>query len=490
MYPVILGTSLFSLNGFIDNFMVGRYNGVASVSAVNAWTNIVLGIVLGVAAAGGITSAQLFARKKFEKLVQMARFRYVFTTFLVIIFCVIALTIPRQLIQLFLKKPDDLIEQSLYQKNMIMAQNYLKITLLQWIIFSISGNMGNQLREIGYSRVTMYWGIASILTNITLNALLIYGFDSGVEGAAWASVASRLVELSVGFIFIKIKKLPIGFKIWTIFLLKIEIIKLFFKQFILFFSFASMVAIVNFRNYFYDLGYPQGSIGQGVGAAAVLGLTNAIMNTFTTSIFASTGVMAANFVGYNLGKGNIDQAKINSRELKGFNTTIALISSFLIVLMAIFTPFMTFLVNAEDLSIDTGAQLLEVRNTLLVIALFFPLWIWTTTSYRNSVSGGKSFWFSFGDWIINVFQIGWAALVMIVIKNSSPLLINNFWLSYIIFFTSDIFKTIWQAICYKLIDWAKPLEFSVEKSNIENQLIIPNELTKTKDQDYQKTWLD
>lgn len=457
MYPVILGTSLFALNGFIDNFMVGKYNGVASVSAVNSWTNIVLGIVLGIAAAAGITCAQLYARKNFVLLSQMARFRYVFTSFLVAIICILALIIPTQLIQIFLKKPGDAIEHDLYEKNMIMAQQYLKITLLQWLVFAVSGNLGNQLREIGYSRVTMYWGIASIFTNITLNALLIYGFDFGVEGAAWASVASRLVELTVGIIFVKIKKLPIGFKIWTLFAFNKQIVILFFRQFIMFFSFSSMVAIVNFRNYFYDLGFPQGSIGQGVGAAAVLGLTNAIMNTFTTSIFASTGVMAANFVGSQLGKGNIDQAKINSRELKGFNTSIAIVSSCLIVIIALLTPLMTFLVNVDDKRIDTNAQLSEVRNTLLVVAMFLPMWIWTSTSYRNSVSGGKSFWFSIGDWILNACQIGWAALVMGVIKDSSPILASNFWLTYIIFFTSDITKTIWQTVCYNVIDWAKPL---------------------------------
>ncbi len=457
LYPVVLGSSLFSLNGFIDNFMVGKYNGVASVSAANAWTNIVIGLILGVAAAGGIISAQFFASKKYDSLVQMARFRYVFTTVLVVIMAILALVIPRQFVQVFLKQPQDASELFVYENNLVMAESYLKITVLQWLFFSVSGNLGNQLREIGHGRVTMYWGVASIFTNVTLNATLIYGFDLGVEGAAWASVMSRIVEITIGILYLKILKLPISFRLWTIFKFNKLIIKLFFSQFALFFSFSSMIGIVSFRNYFYDLGYPQGSIGSGIGAAAVLGLTNAIMNVFT-SVFSASGIMAANFVGYELGQGNVKQAKINSNELKGFNTLMAVIGSLIIVIVALFVPKMTFLVNAGDKNIDTIAQLKNVCYTLLVISLFFPLWIWCTTSYRNSVSGGKSFWFSFGDWILNVIQLGWAWSLMVWIKDRSIVLEQNFWLTYMIFFMFDFTKLIWQEIAYNLIDWAQPIE--------------------------------
>lgn len=467
MYPVLLGTSLFAFNGFIDNFMVGKYNGVASVSTANTWTNMVIGLILGVAAAGGVVSAQLFGAKKYHSLVKMSKFRYIFTTSLVLILILLSLVMPEKLNGLFLKPPRDYLTNleatKLYERNLEMANSYLRITTLQWLILSITGNMGNQLREIGHSRVTMYWGIGSVLTNISLNATLIYGFDLGVEGAAWASVASRIVELVVGTIYIHLHKLPLRFKIWTLFNVDKQTIKLFFRQFALFFSFASMIAIVNFRNFFYDWGYPQDSIYKGVGAAAVLGLTNAIMNVFT-SVFAGAGVMAANFVGSELGKGNVDQAKINSLELKGFNTLVATCSSTLLAIIAIFIPSMTFLVNASDPTIDVHGQLYEVRNTLWVIALFFPLWIFYTTTFRNGVSGGKTLWFSLGDWLLNALQIGYVALVMGPMRQNSILIQNHFWLAYVIFFLSDFTKLIWQETAYKLVDWAQPIVNNVIES--------------------------
>ncbi|WP_128008515.1 hypothetical protein [Mycoplasma sp. ATU-Cv-508] len=52
--------------------------------------------------------------------------------------------------------------------------------------------------------------------------------------------------------------------------------------------------------------------------------------------------------------------------------------SVLVVIVASFAPLMTFLVDTRDPNVDTGAQLIEVRNTLYVIALFYPVWIWFT----------------------------------------------------------------------------------------------------------------
>ncbi len=457
---------LFALNGFIDNFMVGKYNAVAAISAANQWTNIVNGIVIGVAAAGGVVSAQLFYSRRYQAFKQMARFRYVLTTGMTLVIAILAWIIPDELNSLFLKRPEHLASEEVqYAKNLAMAREYIQITALQWILFSISGNLGIQLREVGKGHVTVYWGVGTLSMNITLNAILIYGFDVGVKGAAWASVAARMVAIIVGFTFVVKTNSQLRFAPWTVFSFDWHTTKLFFARFALFFAYTTMVALVTFRSYFYDMGYPQGSLGQGIGATAVLGLSNAIMNVFTTA-FAGVGVMAANFVGSELGNGRIESAKIHSNQLKGFNTSMSVALSVLVVIVASFAPLMTFLVDTRDPNVDTGAQLIEVRNTLYVIALFYPVWIWFTTTYRNGVSGGRTFVFSLTDWLFNLAQIGWAWIVMGPLKDAWPALEGRFWLAYIVFFTSDIFKLIAQEINYYTIDWAQVIDAAhVEADN-------------------------
>ncbi|WP_128008516.1 MATE family efflux transporter [Mycoplasma sp. ATU-Cv-508] len=258
-YPVILGAMLFALNGFIDNFMVGKLNAVAAISAANQWTNIVNGIVIGVAAAGGVVSAQLFYSRRYQAFKQMARFSLRANDWHDFGNCDFSLNHSHELNSLFLKRPEHLASEEVqYAKNLAMAREYIQITALQWILFSISGNLGIQLREVGKGHVTVYWGVGTLSMNITLNAILIYGFDVGVKGAAWASVAARMVAIIVGFTFVVKTNSQLRFAPWTVFSFDWHTTKLFFARFALFFAYTTMVALVTFRSIFLRHGLSPG----------------------------------------------------------------------------------------------------------------------------------------------------------------------------------------------------------------------------------------
>lgn len=122
------------------------------------------------------------------------------------------------------------------------------------------------------------------------------------------------------------------------------------------------------------MGYPVGStnLGEGVSGLAVLALTGAIMNIFTTT-FAAAPAMAANFVASELGKGNLEQAKINSDEIKGFNTVVAAGLSLLLLAFSFIVPHMEFMVSAGEggatgTKLDTHAFLEQVSYSTMAIA--------------------------------------------------------------------------------------------------------------------------
>lgn len=113
-------------------------------------------------------------------------------------------------------------------------------------------------------------------------------------------------------------------------------------------------------------------LGTGVSGLAVLALTGAIMNIFTTT-FAAAPAMAANFVASELGKGNLEQAKINSDEIKGFNTVVASGLSLLLLAFSFIVPHMTFMVSAGEggssaSKLDTHAFLEQVSHSTMTIA--------------------------------------------------------------------------------------------------------------------------
>jgi len=460
--PVIAGSMLFALNGVVDNFMVGHIKqGQAALGGINAWTAILTGFFIGTAAAGSVVMAQHYHAGNYEKVREIARLRFLLCLTAGILLAVIAWVSPSTLMDLFIhsKNPD-----LQYQAN-----KYLKIIAIQWILISITFNLGNQIRELGYGKYTMMWGFGTLGVNIILNAILMHGVGMESDGAAWASVAGRIVAFTSGVAAIIYKKIPIGFKPWTIFIISKQMLKEFFKRWAYFLSLFTVTFFIIFRNHFYDIGFPYGVFGEGVSGLSVVSLTGSIMNIFTVS-FSALATMAANFVGSELGKGHIKQARINANELKGFNTLMAASLSVIGCILAACMPFMNFLSNAKNT--DNAEQLIQVSHAMFVIMIFYPMWIWFSTSYRIGNSGGRGHWFAFIDWVITgPIQIGWLAAITLGIVPHNSFMQHNFWVAYALFLSSDVLKLVFQEILYYKYDWAK----SITKSDAEIKEIASRE---------------
>lgn len=73
------------------------------------------------------------------------------------------------------------------------ASDYFTIILLG-VPFAMTGYaLNNIIRAEGNPRIAMYSIFVSAGLNIILDPILIFGFDMGVEGAAWATIISQIV---------------------------------------------------------------------------------------------------------------------------------------------------------------------------------------------------------------------------------------------------------------------------------------------------------
>ena len=455
--PMILGSTLFALNSVVDNFMVGSIEqGQTALGAINSWTGIYMGWLMGVAAGGSVIFGQFWSAERYKIVREVSRYRTYLSFIPGLLLAIVAWTTPDTLTKTFYHGDNQLVFDH--------ARDYAKIIAFQWMLIAVSFNLGNQLREIGYAFHTMIWGIGTLAANITLNATLMYGFGMGVEGAAWASVSGRVVAITYGVILIMVKKIQLGWKPWTVFKVSWEVRVLFWKRWIYILSVFTVVFFITYRTSLYDLGYDEGDgthgLGMGVTGLSVVALTGALMNVFTTT-FGALASMSARFVASELGKGNLEQAKINSDELKGFATFISFVLSVILVIFATCVPFMGFL--SEDkyengvLSFDGKANLDQVRNALYVIAFFYPWWIWFTVSYRNGNSGGKDIWFSIIDWVTAGLQLVWLWLIVAQIIPGWEYAENNFWVTYSLFFISDWVKMGLQEWRYYQYKWLHSL---------------------------------
>ncbi|NQZ66140.1 MAG: MATE family efflux transporter [Mycoplasmatales bacterium] len=466
-YPMIFGATLFALNGFVDNFMVGHISqGVTALSAVNSWTGIIIGVFVGIAASGSITMGKYYFSNDYEKAKDVFRLRIQISVIAAIIFSIAMLSANEAMIKVFLKESDN--KSSLSQENYSIAfenaKKYSKIMTLQWVLIAVSFNLGTPLREIGHGKVTIYYGLGTLTTNIALNAILMYGFQFGVSGAAWGTVAARIVAIIWCTTYMIKKQIKIRFNFWEIYIFKKQAVTDFMKNWFMFVSYSSTTIFIILRNYFYDAGYTVSSdtIGKGVGAMSVLALTGAIVNVFMTT-FSCLASISINVVGSDVAKNNLKQARTNAYELKGFLTIMSIFMSLSLVIFASIVPYLEFFSkNQYDSSIprnlifDSNAQLISVRNTSYVIAFFYPFWIWFSSSYRIAASAGKGKWFAFIDWFTTgPIQLTWAAFVMLYLVPNSGYLQRNFWMSYSIFFLSDFIKLILMEIIFYRLNWDK-----------------------------------
>ncbi len=76
--------------------------------------------------------------------------------------------------------------------------DYLQIIIpsMPLIVMAMSCSAG--LRAIGDAKRAMTITLLAGLTNAILDPILIFGFDMGIKGAAWASVVARVVAFTVG----------------------------------------------------------------------------------------------------------------------------------------------------------------------------------------------------------------------------------------------------------------------------------------------------
>jgi len=136
-------------------------------------------------------------------------------------------------------------------------------------------------------------------------------------------------------------------------------------------SIFTVTFFIIYRTSIYSLGYPPGSLGVGVSGLSVVSLTGALMNIFTVT-FSSLSSMSSRFVGSELGKGNINQARINADQLKGFATLASAFMAIILVIFASLVPYMNFLAESK-VGFDGHAQLTQVSRSLYIIAFFYPI---------------------------------------------------------------------------------------------------------------------
>ena len=182
-----------------DNVMVSRFDpsALAPVSQANSVSTFMLAALNGLGSGAVVLVAQYWGKK------DMSSIKRVFA-----VVCALGLLLPVlfvSVVQLFPHWVVSLVLDPALSHLTPVAVSYLRIVCLSFLPFGITSALVGGLKGVEVVKVTLYAAVISLLSNVVLNALLIFGFGPipslGVEGAAIATVLARGIELAVVWVY-------------------------------------------------------------------------------------------------------------------------------------------------------------------------------------------------------------------------------------------------------------------------------------------------
>ncbi len=296
--PVIIGTLFQQMYSMVDTLIVGRLIGkqaLAAVGATGSITFLIIGFINGMAEGACILVAQHFGaddKKALKKCV--GNIIYV-SIGVVTVITALALFFNESIL-VAMKTPSDIIEDSKAYLTVIYAGMFA--TMLYNILAGL-------LRSLGDSRSPLYFLIVASGLNVVLDIVFIACFNSGVKGAAYATIISQFVAAICCLIYI-MKKCDI---------LRLSLDDLRFKK-----NIAIKIIVMGLPM---ALQYSVTAVGTilvqravnplGSDYVAAVSLSSRINDIFC-AVLGAVGVSVANYCGQNIGAGKVERVRVGVRK--------------------------------------------------------------------------------------------------------------------------------------------------------------------------------
>lgn len=191
--PIALQNLVSSGVNMLDTVMVGQL-GEAPLAAVGLGNQVFFLLVLfifGITTGGGVFTAQYWGKHDLAGIRRTVGLSLAVSLCTALAFTVAGMAFPRAIM-------------GVYSRDAAvigLGSRYLRIVALSYLPMAASFVLGLSMRSVERVRLPLYATLLSLGLNAALNWILIFGKlglpAMGVEGAAWATVASRVAELAI-----------------------------------------------------------------------------------------------------------------------------------------------------------------------------------------------------------------------------------------------------------------------------------------------------
>ena len=349
--PIVVQNLITTSLNMLDTIMIGSLGEVqlAAVGVANQFYFLYSLLAMGIGAGCSILIAQLWGKKDEAKIHSVLKLGLMAAMMLAAIFMVIGHFGAESIISLF-NEDREVIR---------LGSEYLRISILSYLVSAISFVFAGALRSIGNSALPMWGSVVGLLVNAVLNTVLIFGLFNmpalGVSGAAIATLIARIVECLIILMIVTLKVKPLRLTLKDFKHIDASMAKLLYV--------TALPVVLNelcwgLANVTYTMIY--GHIG--VNAIATTQITSTIMNLFTIVIFGmahASVVLIGNEIGANREEQGITYAKKIIRLSMGVGVLMAII-------LAVLAPFIVKIYNVSPIVREDAMKILWIYGIFML----------------------------------------------------------------------------------------------------------------------------
>ena len=193
MIPMALKELIAAFVNLLDSVMLGGYGEevIAGVGIANQWFFLFAVFSFGVCGGAGVFASQYWGARNFDRMRKVLGMNILLIFGITAIFVIPALFSPETIIGIFRK--DHLVVEN--------GAKYLRIACISYVFSGLTSAYDISLCCSEKANLSFISRAVGLVVNLVFNRLFIFGFGAipamGVEGAAYATIIARGVELSI-----------------------------------------------------------------------------------------------------------------------------------------------------------------------------------------------------------------------------------------------------------------------------------------------------
>jgi putative MATE family efflux protein len=401
--PIALQNIITMSVNLADNLMVGSLGELplSAMYVAHQLQNILHMLIIGLTAALTILASQYWGKRDTDSVKMLIGIALKFSMSAGLLFLLITLFFPEQVIRLFTNEPHVIPE----------AVKHLEILRYSYIFFCVTQVLVAAMRCVETVRVGMYLSIVTFFVNVFLNWVLIFGKLGapalGGNGAAIATVIARILETVLIILYIRFVDRKLRIRIKDLIKSNITLVKDFFR-----YGFPVILGDIFWGINLATQGAIIGRLGSV--ATASVSIANTVFSLFSVGVYGTAGASSV-IIGQTVGAGEYERVKKYARKLQVLFIIIGLISG---GLLYIARDYIMLLYNVSE---DTAVLAKKLMTVLSVTMI--------GTSYQMSSltgivrAGGSVYFVLINDLIFVWLIVIPSAMIAAFVLHASPVVV-------------------------------------------------------------------